>query len=212
MMDKKEVLVIATSNPGKAKEIQEVLKDLPLEIKTLKDFPQITPPEEAGKTFFENALLKAKYYAEKTGCLCLADDSGLEVEALGGAPGIYSSRYAGEDATDEENNKKLLKELEGVPLEKRRARFVCVIVVCYPDGKYIKSEGIWEGRIALEPRGSFGFGYFSSRNRLLTSNRSMYARMLPRNVASSSSVGYFIGKRRKNSRGMMEHSFRGFLR
>ncbi len=158
-MDKKEVLVIATSNPGKAKEIQEVLKDLPLEIKTLKDFPQITPPEEAGKTFFENALLKAKYYAEKTGCLCLADDSGLEVEALGGAPGIYSSRYAGEDATDEENNKKLLKELEGVPLEKRRARFVCVIVVCYPDGKYIKSEGIWEGRIALEPRGSFGFGY-----------------------------------------------------
>ncbi|WP_038058047.1 XTP/dITP diphosphatase [Thermodesulfobacterium hydrogeniphilum] len=157
-MDKK-TLLITTSNLNKAREIKEILKDLPLEIKTLKDFFDIKPPEETGKTFFENALIKAKYYAEKTGYLCLADDSGLEVEALNGAPGVYSSRFAGENATDEENNKKLLEALKDIPPEKRKAKFVCVMIVYYPSGKYIKTEGIWEGKIALEPRGSFGFGY-----------------------------------------------------
>ena len=144
---------------GKAKEISETLKDFDFEIKTLKDFPNIAPPQETGKTFFENAYLKAKYYAEKTGLLSLADDSGLEVDILNGAPGIYSSRFAGENASDEENNKKLLELLKNVPLEKRKARFVCVIVVYHPSGKYIKSEGIWEGLIGFEPRGSYGFGY-----------------------------------------------------
>jgi len=156
---KKQVLLIATSNMGKAKEISEALKNFNLEIKTLKDFPNIAPPQETGNTFFENAYLKAKYYAEKTGLLSLADDSGLEVDILNGAPGIYSSRFAGENASDEENNKKLLELLKDVSLEKRKARFVCVIVVYHPSGKYIKSEGIWEGLIGFEPRGSHGFGY-----------------------------------------------------
>ncbi|RKX60500.1 MAG: non-canonical purine NTP pyrophosphatase [Thermodesulfobacteriota bacterium] len=155
----KQVLLIASSNKGKIREISDILKNFNLEIKTLEDFPEIKSPEETGKSFFENAFLKAKYYAEKTGLLCLADDSGLEVEALNGAPGIYSSRFAGPSATDEENNKKLLKELKDVPLEKRKARFVCVIIVYHPSGKYIKTEGIWEGKIALEPKGDKGFGY-----------------------------------------------------
>ena len=154
-----QILLIATSNLNKAKEISEALKDFSLEIKTLKDFCEIKPPEETGKTFFENAYLKAKYYAKKTGLMCLADDSGLEVDILNKAPGIYSSRFAGENATDEENNEKLLELLKGVPLEKRRARFVCVIIVYHPIGKYIKTEGIWEGFIGFKPKGSHGFGY-----------------------------------------------------
>ncbi|PMP69216.1 MAG: non-canonical purine NTP pyrophosphatase [Thermodesulfobacterium geofontis] len=153
------VLLIATSNMGKVKEINELLKDLHLEIKTLQDFCKIESPEETGKTFFENAYLKAKYWAEKTGLMCLADDSGLEVEALNNAPGVYSSRFAGENATDEENNRKLLELLQGIPFEKRKARFVCVIVVYHPSGKYITTEGTWEGVIGFEPRGSYGFGY-----------------------------------------------------
>jgi len=155
----KKVLVIATSNPGKIKEIKAMLEGFPVEIKTLKDFPQIEPPEETGQTFFENALQKARYYAEKTGYFCLADDSGLEVDALGGKPGVYSARYAGKDANDEKNNEKLLKDLQGVPFEKRDARFVCVMVVADPKGNYIKAEGIWEGKIAESPRGNHGFGY-----------------------------------------------------
>ncbi len=154
-----KVLLIATSNKGKIKEISEVLKDFPISIKTLEDFSGIPSPEETGKTFFENAYLKAKYWAEKTGLMCLADDSGLEVDALNKAPGIYSARFAGENATDEENNRKLLELLQGIPLEKRTARFVCVIVVYHPSGKYITTEGIWEGLIGFEMRGSYGFGY-----------------------------------------------------
>ncbi len=155
----KTILLIATSNLGKTKEITQVLKDLPLKIKNLKEFPNIESPKEKGKTFFENAFLKAKYYAEKTGLICLADDSGLEVDILNKAPGIYSSRFAGEKATDEENNKKLLELLKGVPLEERKARFICVMVVYHPKGKYIKTEGIWEGLIGFEPKGNYGFGY-----------------------------------------------------
>ncbi len=154
-----KVLLIATSNMGKVKEISEALKDFSLEIKTLKDFCGIDPPEETGKTFFENAYLKAKYWAEKTGLMCLADDSGLEVDALNKAPGVYSARFAGQRATDEENNKKLLELLQGIPLEKRTARFVCVIVVYHPSGKYITAEEIWEGLIGFEMKGSYGFGY-----------------------------------------------------
>jgi XTP/dITP diphosphohydrolase len=153
------VLLIATSNIGKVKEISEFLKNWSLEIKTLQDFCKIEPPEETGKTFFENAYIKAKYWAEKTGLMCLADDSGLEVDVLNKAPGVYSSRFAGEKATDEENNKKLLELLKGIPLEKRKARFVCVIVVYHPSGKFITAEGTWEGIIGFEPRGSYGFGY-----------------------------------------------------
>jgi XTP/dITP diphosphohydrolase len=155
----KEIL-IATTNLGKVREIEPMLKDLGfLEIKTLKDFSPIPPPEEKGSTFLENALEKASYYAKNFNILTLADDSGLEVEALSGAPGIHSSRFAGDKATDEENIKKLLRLLEGVPFEKRKARFVCVIVVYHPSGKWIYAEGEWQGYIAEEPRGTQGFGY-----------------------------------------------------
>jgi len=155
----KEIL-IATTNLGKVREIEPMLKDLGfLEIKTLKDFSPIPPPEEKGSTFLENALEKASYYAKHFNILTLADDSGLEVEALSGAPGIHSSRFAGDKSTDEENIKKLLKLLEGVPFERRTARFVCVIVVYHPSGEWISAEGEWQGYIAEEPRGTQGFGY-----------------------------------------------------
>ena len=130
-----------------------------MEIKTLKDFSPIPPLEEKGSTFLENALEKASYYAKRFNILTLSEDSGLEVEALSGAPGIHSSRFAGDKATDEENIKKLLKLLEGVPFEKRKARFVCAIVVYHPSGKWISAEGEWQGYIAEEPRGTQGFGY-----------------------------------------------------
>lgn len=162
-MEKKFTLLIATSNPGKVREIEQAIRSLSfsffIEIKTLKEFPHVSPPEETGKTFFENAFLKAKYYCEKTGLPCLADDSGLEVEALDGAPGVFSSVYAGKNASDEENNKKLLKNLEGIPLQKRKARFVCVMVLYHPSGKFLTTEGKWEGLIGFEPRGNLGFGY-----------------------------------------------------
>ena len=158
-MKPKEIL-IATTNLGKVREIEPMLKDLGfLEIKTLKDFSSIPPPEEKGSTFLENALEKASYYAKNFNILTLADDSGLEVEALSGAPGIHTSRFAGDKSTDEENIKKLLKLLQGVPFEKRKARFVCVIVVYHPSGKWIYAEGEWQGYIAEEPRGTQGFGY-----------------------------------------------------
>lgn len=154
-----KILLIGTTNKGKVREIAEELRELPLIMKDLSEFPDISPPEETGKSFFENALLKARYYAEKTGFLTLADDSGLEVEALGGAPGIYSSRFAGPSATDEQNYTKLLNLLKGLPREKRKARFVCVMVCYHPSGQLIWSEGVWEGLIAEEPRGNYGFGY-----------------------------------------------------
>lgn len=155
----KAALLIGTTNKGKIREITEVLKDIELEIKSLEDYPNIPPPLETGNTFLENALIKAKYYAEHTGLLTLADDSGLEVDVLNGAPGILSARFAGPGATDEDNIKKLLSLLKDVPEEKRQARFVCVLVCYHPTGRFIYTEGFWEGRISLQPRGSFGFGY-----------------------------------------------------
>ncbi|WP_022852429.1 XTP/dITP diphosphatase [Thermodesulfatator atlanticus] len=159
MPKEKITLVLATRNSGKIKEIKALLADLPVEVKSVGDFPQAPEVEETGKTFFENAFKKAKEVAEATGELCLADDSGIEVDALGGAPGVYSARFAGEDATDEANIAKLLKELEGIPPEKRSARFKCVMVVYHPSGKWFKAEGVWEGQITEEPKGNLGFGY-----------------------------------------------------
>ncbi|MCS7150536.1 MAG: RdgB/HAM1 family non-canonical purine NTP pyrophosphatase [Caldimicrobium sp.] len=152
-------LLIGTTNRGKIREIAEALKDLDLDIKGLNDFPNIPPPEETGSTFLENAFIKAKYYAEYTGLLTLADDSGLEVEALQGRPGIRSSRFAGPNATDEENINLLLKLLTDVPEENLKARFVCLMVCYHPTGRFIGAEGLWDGKIARKPRGSFGFGY-----------------------------------------------------
>jgi XTP/dITP diphosphohydrolase len=153
-------LVLATRNKGKIAEIKEILADFQaIELLSLADFPDLPKIEETGTTFKENAILKAKTIAKLTGYLTLADDSGLTVEYLNGAPGVYSARYAGENATDAENNAKLLKALAGVPWEKRKAAFVCVIALCWPQGECYTCEGRCEGIIALEPKGNYGFGY-----------------------------------------------------
>ncbi|MCD6319988.1 MAG: XTP/dITP diphosphatase [Candidatus Desulfofervidaceae bacterium] len=153
-------LVLATKNKGKIVEIVEIIADLPqIEVLSIADFPELPPIEETGKNFKENAILKAKTVARFTGHWTLADDSGLTVAYLNGAPGIYSARYAGENATDEENNAKLLAVLKDVPMEKRQAAFVCVMALCSPGGECYTCEGRCEGLIALAPKGSHGFGY-----------------------------------------------------
>ncbi len=149
-------LVVATRNLGKAREITEMLSDLPLDIVTLKDYPDAPEVEETGSTFEENALAKAKTYARLTGEWVLADDSGLEVDALNGAPGVYSSRFA---ASDPGRIAKLLDLMKDVPESRRTARFRCVIAVASPDGQIETCEGTLEGLIAPEPKGSNGFGY-----------------------------------------------------
>ncbi len=136
-----------------------MLRGTDLEVRSLKDFPDIPDIAEDGKSFFENALVKARTVSKLTGEIVLADDSGLEVDALGGAPGIYSSRYAGLEATDEKNILKLLDDLKDVPAEKRTAAFRCLLVLYRPDGTYETFEGRWPGRILPEPRGKGGFGY-----------------------------------------------------
>ncbi|MEZ0329326.1 MAG: XTP/dITP diphosphatase [Dissulfuribacterales bacterium] len=152
-------MILATKNKGKIKEFQALVQGMPIELLSLEDVPDMPDVLEDGCSFQENALKKADAIAKHTGITAIADDSGLEVDALNGAPGIHSARYAGEMATDHENIQKLLKTLNGLPMEKRTARFRCVIAVCTPDGRHITTEGICEGAIALEPNGSYGFGY-----------------------------------------------------
>lgn len=152
-------LVIASRNRGKIAEYGEMLRDLPVEILSLADFPDLPEVRETGRTFRENALIKARAAAAATGLIALADDSGLEVDYLNGAPGVYSSRYAGPEQNDEANNRKLLAALEGVPMALRGARFRCVIAIVTPEGREFLSEGVCEGRISLAPRGRAGFGY-----------------------------------------------------
>ncbi len=152
-------ILLATRNPGKVREIGAILGDLDINVVSLADFPDVPEVVEDGTTFFENAYKKAKEVSEATGMMVLSDDSGLEVDALGGRPGVYSARYSGKEGDDAANNAKLLKELEGVPEEKRTARFKCVMVLYHPSGKWISAEGTCEGRIALKPAGSGGFGY-----------------------------------------------------
>lgn len=152
-------MVIASRNQGKIREIRALLADLPVEILSLDDFEQIPELKEEGSTFQENAASKARAVTQYTGLPALADDSGLEVDYLGGAPGIYSARFAGIGATDDDNNRKLLKLLAGVPMEKRTARFVCVIAIATPDGQMYYSEGKCEGVIGFAAAGDGGFGY-----------------------------------------------------
>ncbi|MGI6461023.1 MAG: RdgB/HAM1 family non-canonical purine NTP pyrophosphatase [Candidatus Hydrogenedentales bacterium] len=154
-----EVLLLGTTNTHKAAELREILAGLPWEVRCLADYPALPEPGETGHTFEENALLKASCYCRETGCCCAADDSGLVVDALGGAPGIYSARYAGPEATDDDNNRRLLNELATVPESERTARFVCSAALVHPDGWSQVETGTVEGRIALEPRGQTGFGY-----------------------------------------------------
>ncbi|CAG1064541.1 XTP/dITP diphosphohydrolase [uncultured bacterium] len=152
-------IALATKNAGKAAEIGRILEGSGVEIVSLKAFPGVELPPETGTTMMENALLKARHVFKSTGLPALADDSGLEVDFLGGAPGVYSARYSGEKATDEENWRKLLRELEGVPLEKRSARFRCAIALVGFDDEEHLFEGVFEGAIADAPRGANGFGY-----------------------------------------------------
>jgi XTP/dITP diphosphohydrolase len=152
-------IIAATKNRGKVLEIRRALKGLGFKIDSLNDFPDIPGIEEDGKSFNENALKKARFYSKYFGKLAIADDSGLEVDSLKGLPGIYSARYAGEGASDQERNQKLLGEMKGIPISKRGARFKCVIAVVSHDGREAVAEGACRGRIGFKEMGKKGFGY-----------------------------------------------------
>ncbi|MEZ4555150.1 MAG: XTP/dITP diphosphatase [Caldilineaceae bacterium] len=154
-----QTLLIATHNQGKLREYRALLADLPLKVVNLDEAGVDFDVDETGTTFAENALLKARAYAAATGLLTWADDSGLEVDALDGAPGVYSARYAGPDATDEDRYRKLLRTLAALPDAPRTARFRCVVALVAPDGAAYTTDGICPGVIIDEPRGSHGFGY-----------------------------------------------------
>jgi XTP/dITP diphosphohydrolase len=159
MSEHKELLV-ATNNAGKARELSQLLSDFPLRLRLLGEFPDIDEAEETGETFAENATIKALHYSAHSGLLSLSDDSGLVVDALGGAPGVRSARYAGREATYAERMSRLIGELDATGDEERRARFVCVIAVADPSAGTLHTfEGACEGRIARAPRGTGGFGY-----------------------------------------------------
>ncbi len=159
MTQSRRRVLIATTNPGKRREIEAVMAGLPVEWVALSDLPSIAEPVEDGETFADNARLKARYYAEALEIWTLADDSGLEVDALGGDPGVRSARYAGEPCDDAVNNAKMVRELAGVPMANRTARFRCAIALAAPDGVLAEAEGKIEGVIIDERRGENGFGY-----------------------------------------------------
>ena len=153
-----ETLVIATSNLGKLDEFKEMFKDVPVTLKCLADYPQMVPLNENGRTFAANAKIKATYYARNLKEYCLADDSGLEVKALDGAPGVRSARFAGEEATDKENNDLLLQQMKFQIT--RTCRFRCALAVANPNGKIVgEADGSCEGMLLHEPLGDNGFGY-----------------------------------------------------
>ncbi|GAB6179789.1 XTP/dITP diphosphatase [Desulfotomaculum defluvii] len=152
-------LVLATNNQGKVKELDEMLKPLGFQVIPIGEYPGFSEVEEDGETFTDNAVKKARAAAAFTGELSLADDSGLEVDALDGAPGVHSARFAGEPKNDAANNDKLLLLLRDVPQEKRTARFRCVIAIAQPDGTIHTTDGTCEGLILGELKGVGGFGY-----------------------------------------------------
>jgi XTP/dITP diphosphohydrolase len=155
---KMEELVIATHNPGKVEEFKTLMQDLHLTFKCLSDFPAVATPAETGRTFAANAKQKAIYYAKALNAYCLADDSGLEVKALDGAPGVHSARYAGEEASDKENNDLLLQNMKFEAI--RTCRFRCALAVANPQGKIVaEADGICDGMLLHEPLGDQGFGY-----------------------------------------------------
>ena len=153
-------IVIATSNKGKIQEMVNAFKNLSIELISLAELPEKYPePIEDGNTFKENSLIKAKYYQQQTGMACLADDSGLEVEALDGAPGVYSARFAGESASDDDNNTKLKQELKGIGKESSPAAYQCALTFMDADGRVLTAKGFCRGEIRLQARGENGFGY-----------------------------------------------------
>ncbi len=152
-------LLVATSNPHKLEEFRAIFADLPLRLFSLNDIQLDIEVEETGITFAENAELKARAYAQASGMLTLADDSGLEIDALGGAPGVQSARYQGRETSYEERFRSILQQLKGLPMEQRTARFRCAIALAEPSGNTRFVEGVIEGVIADSPRGKNGFGY-----------------------------------------------------
>ncbi|MCD8337601.1 MAG: RdgB/HAM1 family non-canonical purine NTP pyrophosphatase [Lachnospiraceae bacterium] len=155
----KKKMIFATGNPDKLKEIRMILSNSDLEILSMKEAGVSDDIAENGVTFEENAVIKARTVMERTGEIVLADDSGLEIDFLDKAPGVYSARYMGKDTSYEIKNAALLEKLSGVPDEERTARFVCVIACAMPDGRILTSRGVMEGRIGYESRGENGFGY-----------------------------------------------------
>ena len=152
-------LLLATNNTGKVKEFRNLLAGIPFELVTPAEIGIVMDVDETGATYRENARLKACALATQSGLLTLADDSGIEIDALNGAPGVMSARYAGENASDAERVNFLLSKLKDVPQEKRTARFYCVIAIAHPDGKVEYCDGECKGTIAFEPSGASGFGY-----------------------------------------------------
>lgn len=152
-------LVFASHNPDKIRELAHALEGLSVEVVSAEAYPGIEPVEETGETLEENALLKARAVHEATGELCVADDTGLEVDALGGAPGVRSARYAGPEHSYQKNLQKLLAEMEAVPAGSRAARFRTAVAIVFPDGSDLLLTGSCEGQILPEPRGESGFGY-----------------------------------------------------
>ncbi|MBQ3105315.1 MAG: XTP/dITP diphosphatase [Lachnospiraceae bacterium] len=152
-------IIFATGNADKMKEIRKILEDLPAEVMSMKEAGIDVEVEENGTTFEENAILKAKAVAKAAGTIVLADDSGLEIDRLGGEPGVYSARYMGEDTSYRIKNKNLIDRLEGVVKEERTARFVCAIAAVFPDGSVETATAAVEGYIGYEERGENGFGY-----------------------------------------------------
>lgn len=157
--DSMERMIFATGNAGKMKEIRMILEGLGVPVVSMKEAGVKAEIDENGKSFEENAVIKAKTVMELTGETVLADDSGLEIDSLGGAPGVYSARYMGEDTSYDIKNSAILRQLDGVPWEKRTARFVCVIACAFPDGTVLTSRGVMEGVIGYERKGENGFGY-----------------------------------------------------
>lgn len=154
-----DLIVLATGNEGKARELTVLLHGIAARVESLRAYPGISLPPETGSNYLENALSKARAVYRALGVPSIGDDSGLEVDALAGAPGLHSARYAGEDASDRANIERLLGELAGVPRERRTARFRCVLALVRGLGDEISAEGICEGRILDAPRGAGGFGY-----------------------------------------------------
>mgnify|MGYP004488918963 FL=1 len=152
-------IIFATGNEGKMREVRMILGDLGIQVISMKEAGVTAEAEENGTTFEENAIIKAKEIMEKTGEIVLADDSGLEVDALGGEPGIYSARYMGHDTSYHIKNNSLIERLEGKTGEERSARFVCAIAACFPDGRVLTTRGTMEGQIGYEEKGENGFGY-----------------------------------------------------
>ena len=154
-----EKIIFATGNEGKMREVRMILGDLGIQVISMKEAGITAEADENGTTFEENAIIKAKEIMEKTGEIVLADDSGLEVDALGGEPGIYSARYMGYDTSYHIKNNSLIERLEGKTGEERSARFVCAIAACFPDGRVLTTRGTMEGQIGYEEKGENGFGY-----------------------------------------------------